>query len=1409
MAYRYRRYQIFRKKLPVPKEVLKRIYNRKATIEDIIQYDLKDKVPTDCLDYKYSEISAIVGMEVAVALDWDTILPLQSYQLLNWFRNNSASRALDWNNLLYKTIKEEYFKNLLDGVSSYDMLIFKLKDSYSDFHFERLGEKFEKAVPELFYATSKEAASDLFSKRFMINDYIEHFKDYVKAPEDIVKDAFQSDVDVRLYQFLNPYLKSGNTYEEEKLLVQLVFSSRYHYEYEKYLEILNFNPGISAHDFLEKACLQRIKEQHWLKPNSYYISKYNMGKEHKFSFGQSIDYDSLSLVDQYPEYRVIFSQFLNGTLKFTSSISDYDSIEAYVAYLILEFNLEYDGTLPEKFKELYPELFITSDYNLADDFYRKKLTPEMIQKRPVYVELLKDKKVFLGFKEQDMVTFIKAIGNDKFFKFCLKYGSHLVPVTLENENQTYEERLEQEIIDSIVQGKCKYQDLEGVEGITSKIPNYFLDNSFPKELRDLFYSGELTPILIKKNQKWTHLMKDKELFPALQYPHRDLYTAVGKENFLMLCQGYGTVISDMYFFSYHFKDMPVEEILKDIETEIYNHIYLYRVPYDDDMPISFKEKYPHLFLPQTISEELRTKFYSRELTPIDFEENDFLFSYFENLDIACYLKDEYLWLTGKKLQNNKDKLKIATFYEKIQTKDLQEVFKKIVLKNISTLNFDRIDSLANLLVTLSYSNSGEIRKCRAQLANQLINLENPKEKLDRIEDIFVANNLPTVGKVFLVFQTLYPDFRGFDFSEDSKVSPILKSKTNRSREVIIFSDLLKIAFGSNNRSIKSYLENIENGYRTFLQIQNDRISLEELEESERTTLSIFLTHLNTLYNNTEKGKKEPHKLSNDIKRDVNDFVSLYASKELIDYDLPDRIIKMFCHFAGFDSFEKAKAYATQKPILADQRNRKSSRNSFQLTQGDFIKGIRDIKYLKSILQNGSLAVEFLGASADKDSTPLDTDLSRILKVENSISETVSKTEASGYGSIYLILKNDDRFCITRRSSSEEQGIDEVDINKIEAFYTGATGKDHYGIRTGFASSEIDYIMTKEYDERIGLEIAMNGFYIPVVDTSGNLIFAPEDYDSLRKKMSGLSYFGEKEYIFSQNLHFDGIEEVVESLSRNEEEAQMKREVINQKVLEAIDEVGLGLKTVIDGNLKEGTVELIDTGSTGRGTNLPQSGDFDFIMRLDKKIIADTHKTKILKEKILQKLGKNNFNMITNSGDFRLKGVQLEGLEQAIDIDITFIEKTDKISYSTDMALRDRLFSIKKQDKSKYSLVLANLLLAKKVLKEASVYKPNRGEVAQGGLGGVGIENWILQNGGSFLDAASSFLEASEGKTFQEFKAHYSIWDFGENHFTDRNGVYPHDEFVRNNMSEEGYLKMKQALEHYLNQLGYSFKKRRK
>ena len=76
------------------------------------------------------------------------------------------------------------------------------------------------------------------------------------------------------------------------------------------------------------------------------------------------------------------------------------------------------------------------------------------------------------------------------------------------------------------------------------------------------------------------------------------------------------------------------------------------------------------------------------------------------------------------------------------------------------------------------------------------------------------------------------------------------------------------------------------------------------------------------------------------------------------------------------------------------------------------------------------------------------------------------------------------------------------------------------------------------------------------------------------------------------------------------------------------------------------------------------------------------------------------------------------------------------------------------------------------------------------------ENFVLQNGGSFVTAARNFLEISEGKNLEEFKQQYSIWDFGSNFLTEKRETYPHDNFV-NNMNEVGYEKMKEALKNYL------------
>lgn len=75
-----------------------------------------------------------------------------------------------------------------------------------------------------------------------------------------------------------------------------------------------------------------------------------------------------------------------------------------------------------------------------------------------------------------------------------------------------------------------------------------------------------------------------------------------------------------------------------------------------------------------------------------------------------------------------------------------------------------------------------------------------------------------------------------------------------------------------------------------------------------------------------------------------------------------------------------------------------------------------------------------------------------------------------------------------------------------------------------------------------------------------------------------------------------------------------------------------------------------------------------------------------------------------NGNFRFENVHIKGIEEPIKLDISFIQKSDKLDYSSDEVLRDRLTSIKEQHPEEYNLVLANIIEAKRILKEGEIYK---------------------------------------------------------------------------------------------------------
>ena len=1105
------------------------------------------------------------------------------------------------------------------------------------------------------------------------------------------------------------------------------------------------------------------------------------------------------------------------------------------------------GFIQGEFRECHPEIFmnINAPEKLQELFYKKSITPRIIAEHPEYIQYLKGKDLSSCFEDEIInidgsnainhnENLYKFIGSKTDFNgvmnFITEYSDILdigflnnkLKFAINDDIDKIKNRINEALRKLILEKGFAYPK-HIPKDLIKEYPSMFLDKNAPHELQEAFYNRTISAELVLSNPSYMKYLKNIDLEVLFKYmpvnavnekhvnKQVNLVSGIkqifGSDEAFDIMLLYGKYIEKVFEDNEleHFKfnqNFSKADLLDEMDKAILQNIIDGKMKYDEKIPSHFKNNNPTLFLGENVSQDIKDKFYNRQFTIKDFNDNPKLFDIFDKTNITCGFSEGMSWIIP--LFNNSENSKIANYnrmklilaYSRINDTDLQDIFKDYVMEDETDIDLEKTEYISKAFARLSETNSSEMFTFRKELARQLLNTEDPLEKVNNIEDVFIKNNIPTVGKIYSCFEILHPDFQGFDFEKSSMVSPVLKNVTTRSKKIIVFSDLIKCTFGSNNRSVNAYLKNIDFGSSLYEKIKNGQVQFDSLGENEKQELKIFSKHLATLYNNTTIAKVENNefKSSGDVLNDIFELSKKLSPDGTLDYNLADRAIRMFCWSTGIDTIDQAKKYIEQKIKTADSRNRNASTKDMTLEQGDFIKGINDIKYLGNILQNGSVSKEYLGSDATSDATPLDTDISMIMSSEGTINEKIEKTAAHGYGHIWFVLKNDDRFVNTRTSRETENA--KRDMSKIEVFYTGAVGQDHHGIRTGFASSEINYIVMENYNPKAGLEIAINGFYIPIANKEGKIIFTPKDYDKLREKMSGLSYYGEDSYSFSENLVTKETEELAKKIEQSNYEVQVKREKINNIIKKSLEELGLNLKTEIDGDLTEGFVELIDTGSTGRGTNKPGDGDFDFMMRLDKAILSNSSKLDKLKQTILKNLGKENSSEITGAGDFRLKGVKIDN-KTNVDIDITFTKKTDKIAYSTDMALRDRLSTIKKIDPEKYKYVVANILLAKQVLKEAGAYKPNRGEIPQGGLGGVGIENWILQNGGSFIDAAKSFVAEAGRKSFSEFQSTYQIWDFGDNHLSERKGQYPHDNFVSKNMSDAGYQRMVQVLEDYL------------
>ena len=777
----------------------------------------------------------------------------------------------------------------------------------------------------------------------------------------------------------------------------------------------------------------------------------------------------------------------------------------------------------------------------------------------------------------------------------------------------------------------------------------------------------------------------------------------------------------------------------------------------------------------------------------------------------------------RKMGLSEEQLKTIKIYESLSDEE-RGLYFEFVSNNGEDSDEDHeldISTVMRILSEIKRSNAAEMANNAKEFARYIFNSNfNGDEKdalktLSKMEDIFVHNNLPYFSKVFRCFQMMRDAYQISGAMGRASLGNAPESGAYITKDAILYNDLFKAALGSNNRDLKEYLRNIKKGDSLAIGIMNGELSMDDLSPEDADVLRRYANHLRAMHENLQKTKEENGDSEGDDNIPIEDKLRYYyrAFQPTSRYTVPDRIVRSFGYSLGFRSFNQMDEYVNNVVQVADRRNREyAKKNEFSLRRGDLVKTI-DARYFEKILQNGSVCKEFLNGEGRSDVTPLDTDLTVIEdEVSGSISEGVNwKNRHASFGSdnLMIVMKGDE---YTNRNRFQAEGVDnQYDPNRYELWNNGGS---NYGIRVGFPSSEIDFMVYDSFGvdlagdglNRVKFDIARNGFYIPVVDKdSGELVFSPEEYDRMRESMGGLDYYEAGDYHFAKDMtvnnyvtndgqEINGTNAILEQMAEDEGEVERKSGAVEDVIRETMNGLGLGYKAYVDGDLTEGSVENVGTGSTSRGTNVPGDGDFDYMMKLDKRIIDDEAKMNDLRNALLEAFKDCKEANIYN-GNLRLKGVRVPGLEEDVDVDVTFEQKTNKVQYSTDEALRRRLMKIREQSPEEARQVIANIIFAKEFFKAHGAYKPSRSDASQGGMGGVGVENWILQHGGSFVEAARAFMEvANQSSSFDKFQSRYAVFDYGENHVV-RSGTV-HDNFI-NNMSSNGYEKIKAALGDFL------------
>lgn len=535
--------------------------------------------------------------------------------------------------------------------------------------------------------------------------------------------------------------------------------------------------------------------------------------------------------------------------------------------------------------------------------------------------------------------------------------------------------------------------------------------------------------------------------------------------------------------------------------------------------------------------------------------------------VQSYLRQQY-----ENREMGVEELNAAvTTFNGADIKDLPSRLKIIALGLVNKKRADKIGDLRTLYEEFARIEQYEVNKIQDELIELLIELpiEQSLEALRRIIQIFKKNNLPLIGKQFLIFDVLYfssPDIQKCQFAKEFNIarnsgvnlSPALgrfydhlienhgeqqptDEDVKKKQNLLIglkrrfWSDLLKLSIESADPDLMTYLEHLRDGETILQRIAGNNLT--DLSEADAEQLKKFFDRIDSMTHAVSTS-------STNLAHDRNDLQARYDAFRVDlgvqeNQSLMEKITEMFLAPARFHSLEDAIHRMKEVKGQAHDRNLLNEDvrgGSFRFQAGDLLKGV-STSALPLVLRYGSRSREHIGVAgsgAYSDRTPFDVDTSRILHKDIAEQQTnptavIDSSLSKNYGEYILVIRNRGQFYRNKRSEKyKDTTADDFDNEKsadnstpletsskprYELFFSNVFRERHFGVRTGLPSTEIDAIVVQKISkdpiilDELYFQIANNGFYIPVCDRAGKVLFSEADYerhkinaDALKEKL---------------------------------------------------------------------------------------------------------------------------------------------------------------------------------------------------------------------------------------------------------------------------------------------------------------------